>query len=128
MNKEIQLGNHIISKQSSVYIVAELSANHNMDYGRACAIIDAAADAGADAVKIQTYTADTITIDCNAQEFQAHGLWEGMNLYQLYQKAYTPWEWQEGLIQYANDRGLYCFSNHFDASAFDFLERLHVHA
>ncbi len=128
MNKEIQLGNHIISKQSSVYIVAELSANHNMDYGRACAIIDAAADAGADAVKIQTYTADTITIDCNAQEFQAHGLWEGMNLYQLYQKAYTPWEWQEGLIRYANDRGLDCFSSPFDASAVDFLERLHVPA
>ena len=128
MNKEIQLGNHIISKQSSVYIVAELSANHNMDYGRACAIIDAAADAGADAVKIQTYTADTITIDCNAQEFQAHGLWEGMNLYQLYQKAYTPWEWQEGLIRYANDRGLDCFSSPFDASAVEFLERLHVPA
>lgn len=128
MNREIQLGNHIISENSSIYIVAELSANHNMDYDRACAIIDAAAEAGADAVKIQTYTADTITIDCNAKEFQAHGLWEGMNLYQLYQKAYTPWEWQEGLIRYANDKGLDCFSSPFDLTAVDFLENLHVPA
>lgn len=128
MNREIQLGNHIISENSSIYIVAELSANHNMDYDRACAIIDAAAEAGADAVKIQTYTADTITIDCNAKEFQAHGLWEGMNLYQLYQKAYTPWEWQKGLIRYANDKGLDCFSSPFDLTAVDFLESLHVPA
>ncbi|TGY98419.1 hypothetical protein E5329_00260 [Petralouisia muris] len=88
-----------------------------MDYERACAIIDAAAEAGADAVKIQTYRADTITIDCGAKEFQAHGLWEGMNLYQLYQKAYTPWEWQEGLIQYANEKGLDCFSSPVDVTA-----------
>lgn len=128
MNKEILLGSHTISEKSSVYIVAELSANHNMDYDRACAIIDAAAEAGADAVKIQTYTADTITIDCDAQEFQAQGLWKGMNLYQLYQKAYTPWKWQAGLIQYANDRGLDCFSSPFDLRAVDFLEDLHVPA
>ncbi|MCI9175130.1 MAG: pseudaminic acid synthase [Lachnospiraceae bacterium] len=128
MNREIQLGNHIISEESSIYIVAELSANHNMDYDRACAIIEAAAEAGADAVKIQTYTADTITIDCNAKEFQAHGLWEGMSLYQLYQKAYTPWEWQEGLIRYANGKGLDCFSSPFDFTAVDFLESLHVPA
>lgn len=128
MNKEILLGSHTISEKSSVYIVAELSANHNMDYDRACAIIDAAAEAGADAVKIQTYTADTITIDCDAQEFQAQGLWKGMNLYQLYQKAYTPWKWQAGLIQYANDRGLDCFSSPFDLTAVDFLESLHVPA
>lgn len=128
MDRKIQLGNHRISEQSGVYIVAEMSANHNMDYERACEIIDAAAEAGADAVKIQTYTADTITIDCDGKEFQAHGLWEGMNLYQLYQKAYTPWEWQEGLIRYANEKGLDCFSSPFDITAVDFLEQLHVPA
>lgn len=128
MNKRIKIGKHVISEQSGVYIVAEMSANHNMDYKRACAIIDAAAEAGADAVKLQTYTADTITIDCNDAAFQAHGLWEGMNLYQLYQKAYTPWEWQAGFMQYANDKGIDCFSSPFDLTAVDFLENLNVPA
>lgn len=128
MNQQIQIGRHIISEKSEVYIVAEMSANHNMDYERACAIIDAAADAGANAVKIQTYTADTITIDCNDTAFWAHGLWEGMNLYQLYQKAYTPWEWQADLIEYANRRNMDCFSSPFDFTAVDYLEKLNVPA
>lgn len=111
-----------------MYVVAEMSANHNMDYERARKIIDAAADAGANAVKIQTYTADTITIDCNDVPFQTHGLWQGMNLYQLYQKAYTPWEWQADLIEYANSKKLDCFSSPFDLTAIDFLENLNVPA
>lgn len=128
LDKQIQIGRHLVSPKSGVYIVAELSANHNMDYGRACAIIDAAAEAGADAIKIQTYTADTITIDSSEEAFLAHGLWEGMNLYQLYQQAYTPWDWQAGLMEYANKKGLDLFSSPFDFTAIDFLEKLNVPA
>lgn len=128
MDKKIVIGQHVISENNPAYIVAEMSANHNMNFNRACAIIDAAAEAGADAVKIQTYTADTITIDCNDASFQAHGLWEGMNLYQLYQKAYTPWEWQADLITYANKKNMVCFSSPFDLTAVDFLEKLNVPA
>lgn len=129
MNKEIRIGKHVISDENSVYVVAEMSANHNMDYHRAEAIIDAAAQAGADAVKIQTYTPDTITIDCNEDCFKTQSkLWEGMTLYELYKQAYTPWEWQENLKKYANERGLDFFSSPFDVTAVDFLEQLDVPA
>lgn len=128
MNKSIQIGKHIISDDSSVYIVAELSANHNGSIHRAKAIIDAAADAGADAVKLQTYTPDTITMDCSADCFKAHGLWDGLTLYELYQQAYTPWEWQKELVAYAAFKGLDCFSSPFDVTAVDFLETLQVPA
>ena len=130
MQKSIKIGNHIISQDSPTYIIAEMSANHNMDYDRALAIIDAAADAGADAVKIQTYTADTITIDCDNEYFQiTQGtLWDGTTLHKLYQTAYTPWEWQPDLKKYAESKGLDLFSSPFDLTSIDFLEKMDVPA
>ncbi|MEY8328122.1 pseudaminic acid synthase [Lachnospiraceae bacterium 48-33] len=129
MKKEVRIGNHIISEDSPVYIVAEMSANHNMDFERAKKIIAAAAEAGADAVKIQTYTPDTITIDCDSEPFQTQkGLWEGTTLYELYKTAYTPWEWQKELMEYAGSLGLDFFSSPFDLTAVDFLEELNVPA
>ncbi len=94
MKKEIKIGNHIIGEGHPAFIIAEMSANHNMDYNRAVAIMEAAAKAGADAIKIQTYTADTITMDSENPCFQiTQGtLWDGTTLYKLYQQAYTPWE------------------------------------
>ena len=109
------------------FIVAEVSANHNQHIERAEAIIRAAADAGADAVKLQTYTADTLTIPCDNEYFRITGtLWEGRTLHDLYQEAYTPWEWHPRLIALANDLGMACFSTPFDATAVDFLESLNV--
>lgn len=129
MGKEIKIGKYTVSDENPVYIIAEMSANHNMDLERAKRIIDAAADAGANAVKIQTYTPDTITIDCNTDIFKARGkLWEGMTLYELYQKAYTPWEWQNELKLYTEKAGLDFFSSPFDLTAVDFLEGLEVPA
>jgi len=96
-----------------------------MDFDRAKKIIYELRDCGIDAVKLQTYTADTITIDCDNEEFQLHGgLWDGETLYSLYQKAYTPWEWQGELVEYANDLGLTCFSSPFDLTAVDFMEEI----
>lgn len=103
MNKEIKIGRHIISNDSPTYMVAEMSANHNMDFNRAKAIIKAAKESGADAIKIQTYTPDTITIDSDMPAFRTNGIWKGETLYELYKKAYTPWEWQEELRDYANE-------------------------
>ncbi len=130
MIKDIQLGKRLIGENSPAFIVAEMSANHNMDFKRAEAIIRAAADAGADAVKIQTYTADTITLDCDDPCFQiTQGtLWDGITLHKLYEKAYTPWEWQGELQKIAQDCGLEFFSSPFDFSSVDFLERLQVPA
>lgn len=130
MKKEIRIGSHVISKDSPTFIVAEMSANHNMDYDRAVAILRAAKDAGADAVKIQTYTADTITLDCDAPCFQiTQGtLWDGITLHKLYENAYTPWEWQPKLKQFAEDLGLEFFSSPFDLSSVDFLEEMGVPA
>ncbi len=130
MNKEIRIGSRVISKESPVFIVAEMSANHNMDYGRAVEIMRAAKDAGADAIKIQTYTADTITIDSDASCFQiTQGtLWDGITLHKLYETAYTPWEWQAGLKETALEMGLEFFSSPFDFSSVDFLEKLDVPA
>ena len=130
MNKQIRIGNHIISENSSAYIIAEISANHNMDYERAVELIRLAADAGADAVKIQTYTADTITMDCDNEYFQINQgtLWDGTTLYKLYQTAYTPWEWQEDLKKIAKEAGVDFFSSPFDPTAVDFLENLGVDA
>lgn len=130
MNKEIKIGSHIISKDSPTFIVAEMSANHNMDYSRAVEIIKAAKEAGADAVKIQTYTADTITLDSDAPCFQiTQGtLWDGITLHKLYETAYTPWEWQAKLKETAEGMGLEFFSSPFDFSSVDFLEGLQVPA
>ena len=111
----------------NLYIIAEISANHNGSIERAEAIVRAAADAGADAVKLQTYTADTLTIPCDNKYFRIKGtLWEGKTLYDLYQEAYTPWEWQPRLKALANDLGMDCFSTPFDATAVDFLEKMDV--
>lgn len=122
MQKEIHISNRMISENSPAYIIAEMSANHLMDFDRAKEIIYRLKDSGTDAVKLQTYTADTITINSNNPEFQIHGgLWDGETLYSLYQKAYTPWEWQEDLVKYANSLGLCCFSSPFDLTAVDFM-------
>ncbi len=130
MEKKIRIGNHVISEDSPAFVVAEMSANHNMDYGRAVAILEAAREAGADAVKIQTYTADTITLNCDDPCFQiTQGtLWDGTTLYKLYQTAYTPWEWQPKLMEKARELGLEFFSSPFDLSSVDFLEEMGVPA
>ena len=130
MKKEIRIGRRMISENSPTFIVAEMSANHNMDFDRAVEIIRAAKEAGADAVKIQTYTADTITLNCDAPCFQiTQGtLWDGTTLYKLYQGAYTPWEWQPRLKEIAEGMGLEFFSSPFDPSSVDFLEEMGVPA
>lgn len=107
------------------FIIAELSANHNGSLETAKETIRAAARAGADAIKLQTYRADTITLDSNNKEFIIKGtqLWDDQNLYSLYEKAYTPWEWHEELFRVAHEEGILCFSSPFDKSAVDFLEQ-----
>ena len=128
MDKEIVIDGHIISEDSPTFIIAEMSANHNMDFGRAVDIIKAAKAAGADAVKIQTYTADTITLDCDDDCFQiTQGtLWDGTTLHKLYQTAYTPWDWQPKLKKIAEDLGLTFFSSPFDLTSIDFLEEMDI--
>ena len=107
------------------YIVAEMSGNHNGEIGRAKALIDAAKAAGADAVKLQTYTADTITIDHDGPGFLVHGgLWDGRRLYELYQEAHTPWEWHAELFEHARKVGISIFSSPFDPTAVELLESL----
>lgn len=117
-----------IGPGQSVYLVAELSANHGGTFERAEQLVRAAAAAGADAVKLQTYTADTVTIDCDNDCFRISGgtIWDGSNLYALYRQAYTPWEWHEPLQQLAQECGLGFFSTPFDNTAVDFLEKLSV--
>lgn len=130
MDREIRIGSKIISPDSPTFIVAEMSGNHNMDFDRAVEILKAAREAGADAVKIQTYTADTITLDCDDPCFQiTQGtLWDGITLHKLYQTAYTPWEWQPRLKKMAEEMGLLLFSSPFDFSSVDFLEEMDVPA
>ena len=107
------------------FVVAELSANHNGDFELAKKTILAAKQAGADAIKLQTYTADTITLNCRKDEFVEHGgLWDGYTMYDLYQEASTPWDWHKPLYDYAQSLGLICFSTPFDFTAVDFLEEL----
>ena len=129
LKKSIYIGERLIDENASAYIIAEISANHLMSFDRAKQIIYELKDSGVDAVKLQTYTADTITIDCDNEEFQIHGgLWDGETLYSLYQKAYTPWEWQGELVEYANSLGLACFSSPFDLTAVDFMNEIHMPA
>lgn len=112
--------------KNHVFIIAELSANHNGSLEIAIETIRAAKRTGADAIKLQTYTADSMTLDCNNEDFIISGgtLWDGNQLFALYQKAYTPWEWHSELFQVAKNEGLICFSSPFDKSAVDFLEQL----
>lgn len=118
-----------IGLDQSPYVIAELSANHNSELNRALAIVDAAADAGADALKLQTYTADSITIDSDRPDFHIRkGPWAGNSLYALYRKASTPWDWHEALFDRARQKGLHVFSSAFDRSAVDFLVELGVPA
>lgn len=118
-------GNFNFDENTPVFIIAELSANHNGSIETAIETIKAAKRAGADAIKLQTYTADTITIDSNKDDFIIKGtIWEGEKLYDLYKKASTPWEWHPKLFDVAKEEGLVCFSSPFDKSAVDFLETL----
>jgi pseudaminic acid synthase len=126
----IRIASSKIGPGFPAYIIAELSANHNQDFAQAVRIIEAAKNAGANAVKLQTYTADTITIACDREEFRIGGgtLWDGRNLHDLYGEAYTPWEWQPRLKKVAEDLGMDLFSSAFDATAVDFLEEMGVPA
>ncbi|HOW90393.1 MAG TPA: N-acetylneuraminate synthase family protein, partial [Elusimicrobiales bacterium] len=126
--RRLDIGGRSIGPGRPALIVAELSANHNLDFNVAVKTLKAMKAAGADAVKIQTYTPDTITIDCKASCFRIrHGtLWDGQTLYDLYKKAYTPWDWQPKLRRLAERLGLVFFSSPFDRTAVDFLERLGV--
>ena len=125
MKKELKIGKRLIGENHPVFCVAEMSGNHLKDYGRAVEIIHAAKEAGADAVKLQTYTADSLSLDCDNEYFQIHGgLWDGMTEYKLYEEACTPWEWQPELKKTAEEMGLEFFSSPFDLTAVDFLEKM----
>jgi pseudaminic acid synthase len=127
--KEICIEETIIGEEYPCFIIAELSANHNGSLETAIETIRAAKRAGANCIKLQTYTADTMTIDCDKVDFVIKGtIWEGKNLYKLYQEAYTPWQWHEELFKVAKEEGLICFSSPFDKTAVDFLETLNVPA
>ena len=124
---------HIAGRRIAIdeppYVIAELSANHNGKLDTALKIIEEAKRAGADAVKLQTYTADTITLNCDSEEFQIHGgLWDGKTLYQLYQEAHMPWEWHKPLFEYARKLDITIFSSPFDNTAVDLLENLNAPA
>jgi len=127
---EISISQSSIGEQHPVFIIAELSANHNQKFDVAVETIKAMKDAGADAVKLQTYTPDTITIDCDNDYFKIKQgtIWDGRNLYDLYKEAFTPWDWQPKLKEIAENEGLICFSSPFDKTAVDFLEEMNVPA
>jgi N-acetylneuraminate synthase len=130
MSAAIRIGGHEIRAGLPVYVVAELSANHNQSFEQAVRIIHAAKDAGANAIKLQTYTADTITMRSDKEYFRIDGgtLWDGRVLHDLYGQAFTPWEWQPKLKKVANDLGMDLFSSAFDKTAVDFLEAMDVPA
>lgn len=125
----MKIENKVISKDTPVFIIAELSANHNGSLEVAIETIKAAKRTGADAIKLQTYTADTITLDSQKDDFKIKGtIWEGRNLHDLYKEAFTPWEWHETLFSVAKQEGLVCFSSPFDKTSVDFLETLNAPA
>lgn len=125
----MKIGNYILGPQSKVFIIAELSANHNGNLETAIETIKAAKRAGANCIKLQTYTADTMTIESEKDDFVIKGtIWENKNLHKLYQEAYTPWDWHAKLFETAHEEGLICFSSPFDQSSVDFLESFNVPA
>jgi N-acetylneuraminate synthase len=130
MMEELHVGDRRLGRGHPVYLVAELSSNHNQSYDQAAMLVRAAKEVGADAVKLQTYTPDTLTIRCDNEHFRIGKgtLWEGQTLYDLYAEAQMPWEWQPRLKQVADDLGLDLFSTPFDATAVDFLEAMGVPA
>lgn len=128
-HQKISVGTTTIGAAEPVFVIAEMSGNHNGDLDRAMQIVDAMADTGAQALKIQTYTADTLTIDSSAPRFRVedgHGLWGGRTLYSLYEEAYTPWEWHAPIFEHARANGMIPFSTPFDPSSVAFLEELGV--
>lgn len=129
ITNEIKINKRIINNQSLPYIIAEMSANHNGSLENALKIITEAKKAGADAVKIQTYTADTLTLDSNKSDFMINGgLWDGQSLYELYKSAYTPWEWHKPMFDHAKKEQITIFSSPFDTTAVDLLEDLNAPA
>jgi pseudaminic acid synthase len=130
MIAEMQISGRKIGPGHPCYIIAEMSANHGHSFEKALEVVRAAKEAGADAIKLQTYTPDTLTIDCRRAEFMVGKgtLWEGRSLYELYEEAYTPWEWQPELKKEAERLGMNCFSAPFDDTAVDFLEQIEVPA
>lgn len=131
VDTDILIQGRPIGSNHPPFIIAELSGNHNQSLERALAIVEAVAATGADALKLQTYTADTMTLNLTHGEFfiqDANSLWQGESLYQLYEKAHTPWEWHAPIMRRCHELGLICFSSPFDATAVDFLESLQVPA
>ncbi len=129
MINNFKISNRLISTDNPVFIIAEMSANHNQSYDDAVKIIHIAKECGADAVKLQTYTPDTLTIACDNDYFKIKGtIWEGKTLYNLYKKAFTPWDWQPKLKKIADDLGIILFSTPFDKTAVDFLEEIDIPA
>jgi len=128
MKPSIEINSRHIGLGYPTYIIAEMSANHNQDFDQAVKIIEAAKSSGADAIKLQTYTPDTLTIDCDNEYFRIGKgtIWEGRNLYDLYSEAYMPWEWQPKLKAIAEDLGIDLFSTAYDSSSVDFLEEMGV--
>lgn len=127
MSTSFRVGRHIIGLEGRPFVIAEMSGNHNQSIVRAMEIVEAAAKSGAQALKLQTYTADTMTLNVNAEGFVINdpkSLWNGRGLYELYQEAYTPWEWQEAIYKRARDLGMVPFSTPFDETAVEFLESL----
>ncbi len=127
-SQPIQIQERLVGLGYPTYIIAEMSANHNQDFDQSVRIVEAAAAAGADAIKLQTYTPDTLTIDVSSPYFQIGGgtIWEGRNLYELYGEAYTPWEWHPKLQQVAKDLGIHFFSTPFDVLSIELLESMNV--
>jgi pseudaminic acid synthase len=129
MTGTFKIGHRAVGQDQPPFVIAEMSGNHNQSLDRALAIVDAAAKSGAHAMKLQTYTADTMTVDVADNEFfidDPNSLWNGTSLHKLYQKAYTPWEWHAPIMAHAKKLGMLCFSTPFDESAVDFLEGLNV--
>ncbi|MBV9157462.1 MAG: pseudaminic acid synthase [Acidobacteriaceae bacterium] len=128
MSISFEIGKRRIGAGSNVFVIAELSANHNQNFEQAAALVHAAHEAGADAIKLQTYTPDTLTIKADGKCFRVGGgtLWDGRTLYDLYSEAYTPWEWHPKLKSIANELGMELFSSAFDPTAVDFLEDMGV--